>query len=54
MGLLGVVAALAMRIFQEGSNPSFSTKLYGSLAQSGEHMPVTHEVRGSKPLRVAK
>jgi hypothetical protein len=27
---------------------------FGSLAQSGEHVPVTHEVRGSKPLRVAR
>lgn len=31
-----------------------STKLYGSLAQLGEHSTVTAEVRGSKPLRVAK
>ena len=28
--------------------------IFDSLAQSEEHMPVTHEVRGSKPLRVAK
>ena len=36
-----------------GSNPTASARI-DSLAQSEEHMPVTHEVRGSKPLRVAK
>ena len=30
-----------------------SIRLYGSVAQSGERQPVTLEVVGSKPIRVA-
>ena len=45
------VNILACHAGVTGSNPVRSTN--GSVVQSGEYMPVTHEVAGSKPARVA-